>query len=130
MRIQAGEIGRLTRYGIVGAGSNVTVYLVFLGLVAARIEPVVATGVCYGVGLVLGYLLHRTVTFRSEAPHSRDGWRFGVAQLAGFLAAIACMGALKAPLGPALAQVAVILVAAMVIYGVLFALRFGRMTGQ
>jgi putative flippase GtrA len=117
---------RLGRFGIVGIGTNISLYLVFLGLIWVNLDPVLASGLCYGLGVVLSYLLNRSWTFASQGSHSRDLPRFLLAYGAGLLITLLSMGMLTRWLNPAHAQLLTIGIAALTIYGSLHVFRFGK----
>jgi putative flippase GtrA len=117
---------KFNKYGIVGIGTNVTLYIVFLGLIWTTIEPVLASGLCYVLGLTLSYYFNRRWTFRSESSHRQDISRFLLAYGLGFIVTITSMNILIIFLNPELAQILTIGVAAIAIYIVLHLLKFGQ----
>jgi putative flippase GtrA len=65
------------RFLVVGAISTSVHYLVLAAVVELLHGSVVAgSGVGFGVGAVVSYVLNRTHTFRSEAPHAQAMTRF------------------------------------------------------
>lgn len=119
------ELKRFSRYAAIGLGSNLTLYLLFLVMVWADLGAVSSSVICYIFGVTLSYLLNRKWTFASSNAHRQDLPRFLAAYATGFGATLLSINALVAPLGPALAQLVTIGVAAGVIYMSLRLLNFG-----
>lgn len=119
------ELKRLCRYGIIGIGSNATLYLLFLGMIWADLGPVVSSAICYVLGVIFSYVLNRRWTFTSSNRHSQDLPRFLVAYMIGFGTTLFLMYILVATLGPELAQLITIGGAAGAIYVSLRLLNFG-----
>ncbi|MEM9086081.1 MAG: GtrA family protein [Pseudomonadota bacterium] len=119
----------LYRYGLVGIASNALVYGVFLALIWSAVPPVWATGMCYGIGLIVSYLANRVWSFESTADHRSDLPRFLLAYGIGFVATLVFMSALVTFLRPELAQIVNIGLTAIAIYASLQALGFGRGKG-
>lgn len=117
---------RLVRYGLLGVGSNIALYLLFLLLVWAGVAPIVASGLCYILGVAISYFGNRRWTFASRSRHSRDLPRFLLAYGVGMGVTLASMFILLRLLGPAVAQLLTIGIAALSIYVVLHILRFGE----
>ena len=117
---------RFRRYVITGLGTNGTLYLLFLGLVWLGMPPVAASALCYVIGVAASYLINRSWSFASDRPHSIDAPKFLAAYGAGLAMTVLAMTLLTGPLGPALAQILTIGLAAVTIYSVLEILRFGR----
>jgi len=119
-------IQRFSRYAIVGVGSNVTLYLLFLLLVWGGLAPVLVSGMVYILGVTLSYIFNRMWTFSSERDHSHDLPRFLGAYGVGLVVTLISMWILVDPLGPAIAQLVTIFITAVSIYAMLNLLRFGR----
>ncbi len=119
------EAVRAGRYITVGLVTNVTLYLLFLGLVILGLPPVGVSAACYLLGVALSYLLNRRWSFRSAAGHRHDLPRFLAAYGAGLAVTVLAMSLLAGPLGPALAQLLTIAIAALTIYSALRLLGFG-----
>jgi putative flippase GtrA len=117
---------RILRFGIVGLGTNLGLYLMFLLLIIGGVAPVPASAFCYGLGVMGSYLLNRRWTYASRANHGRDLPRFLLAYGVGFVVALIAMVLLVKPLGPALAQIVTIVMAALSTFACLQLLRFGR----
>lgn len=116
----------LYRYGLVGVGSNLVVYGVFLALIWGEISPVCAAAICYALGLAISYFLNRRWSFESTAGHRSDAWRFLLAYSIGLVATLVFIFTLTFLLRPEIAQVLNIGLTAMVIYIALRLLRFGQ----
>lgn len=119
-------LGQFGRYGSVGLVTNGTAYVVFLLLVWGGLHPVLASGLCYCLGLAMSYALNRRWTFRSVTTHRRDLPRFLLAYGIGFFFAVGCIAVCLIWLSPAFAQLVTIGLTAIVVYGTLRLLRFGQ----
>ncbi len=122
------EINRLARYGLVGLFTNGSIYLLFLAMIWTGIYPVLASGLCYGLGVALSYLLNRRWTFNSQGKHRQDLPRFVLAYGVGLLVTLVSMWGLIRVMAPELAQLVTVGVTAISIYTCLCALRFGQLT--
>ncbi|MFK7751210.1 MAG: GtrA family protein [Sedimentitalea sp.] len=116
---------RFGRYAIIGVASNLSLYLLFLALVWVGIGAVVASGICYVLGVAISYIGNRFWTFNSQKGHSHDLPRFLAAYGVGLLVTLVCMTLLVGPLGPAVAQLVTIVICALSIFSMLRLLRFG-----
>ena len=117
---------RFTRYAIVGLVTNLAGYGLFLLLLFADIAPVIASGITYVMMVSGSYMTNRRWTFRSQGSHARDLTRYLLAYGVGLLVAMLSMYVLAGILHPALAQIAVIGLAAVTIFATLECLRFGK----
>ena len=126
MNTLAENLGRLGRYGVVGLGTNISLYLLFLLLIWLGMKPVLTSALCYVLGVAMSYLLNRSWTFASNSTHRRDLPRFVLAYVAGLLVTLVSRLLLVTPLGAPIAQIITIGIAALSIYGVLHLVRFGR----
>lgn len=120
-------VSRFLRYGTVGVLVNFSGYGLFLFLLFAGLPPVPATGITYVVMVLTSYLVNRNWTFRSQRSHASDVPRYLLAYGIGLVVAMGAMYLLSDLLNPALAQVFVIVLAALVIYASLELVRFGRL---
>jgi putative flippase GtrA len=116
---------RFSRFSIVGLVVNGSLYLLFLALVWAGLPAVGVSAFCYMFGVGLSYVLNRHWSFESRARHGHDLPRFLLAYGTGLVVTMASISILLEPLGPALAQILTIGVAALTIFGALHLLRFG-----
>lgn len=119
------ELRRFSRYGIVGLGTNLSLYLLFLLLLRLAVSPVAAAGICYVLGVAASYLLNRRWTFASTDTHLRDLAKFLCAYGLGLASTMLTISLLLRILPPAWAQLLNIAITAVVIYGCLRMLRFG-----
>ena len=119
------EIGRLARYGIIGLGTNLSLYLLFLLLLRLAVHPVASAGICYVLGVAMSYLLNRRWTFASTNSHQRDLAKFLCAYGLGLVSTMLTLGMLLHWLAPQPAQIVNIGITAIVIYCCLRLLRFG-----
>ncbi len=117
---------RFRRYVIVGLVANLAGYSLFLAFILADISPVTASGITYVVMVSSSYIANRKWTFRSQGSHARDLPRYLLAYGFGLLVALLSMYVLSGFLHPALAQIAVIGLAASTIFIGLECLRFGK----
>jgi len=117
---------RLMRYIAVGLLANLAGYVLFLVFLIAGMAPVPASGITYVVMVSASYLANRKWAFRSQGSHARDLPRYLLAYGIGLLVALISMYVLSAILHPALAQIVVTGLAAVVIYASLELLRFGK----
>lgn len=118
--------GRLIRYGTVGVLTNLGGYALFLTLLTAGLPPVPTTGITYFSLVAFSYFANRNWTFRSVNSHSRDITRYAIAYGLGLILALVAMHFLSALMHPAIAQIFVICLTAVAIYGSLELLRFGQ----
>ncbi|WP_241147934.1 GtrA family protein [Minwuia thermotolerans] len=105
---------------------NLLGYGLFLILHFAGLNPVLVSGITYIIMVSVSYLVNRTWAFRSRCSHSRDMPRYLLAYFIGLVAAMGSMHVLIFFMHPALAQIIVIGLAAIIIYVSLEILRFGR----
>lgn len=120
------EISRLGRYWVVGVVTNGSIYLLFLAMIWAGMYPVLASGLCYGLGVTLSYLLNRRWTFSSQRGHGQDLPRFVLAYGIGLLVTLVSMWGLIRIMMPELAQLVTAVVSALSIYASLRFLGFGQ----
>lgn len=120
------EIRRLSRYGIVGLTTNLSLYLVFLLFLRIGMTPTLSAGLCYGLGVGLSYILNRRWTFASTDSHLRDLPKFILAYGMGLASTLLTIIILVLWLPPELAQILNIGITALVIYTSLRLLRFGQ----
>ena len=130
MRMAHAEIRRLSRYGLIGLTTNLSLYLLFVLFLRLGISPTVAAGICYFSGVGLSYLLNRRWTFGSNDSHSKDLPKFVLAYGIGLAFTLVAITVLTLWLPPELAQIFNIGLTALVIYGSLRALRFGKTEGE
>ncbi len=124
-RLDGVRLDRLFRYAIWGVVNNATCYLIFLLQIWQGVMPVVASGICYVLGVLLAYFGHRFWSFRSTQSHTRDVPAFVVAYLCGLATTLTTISILVLWLPAWLAQILTILASAGVIFSVLTLMRFG-----
>lgn len=78
-------VAELMRFGMVGVVVNLALYLGYLLLVRLGVEYRSAMTVVYVAGTVLGFVLHRTWTFRSQGAWAGAFGRYAVAYVVGYL---------------------------------------------
>lgn len=119
-------IPRFAKYAVSGVGTNLLAYAAFFGLLWQEIPPVWASGVAYAVGLSISYLINRLWAFQSANNHRCDLPKFIAAYGVGLIYTMLAMALLSRLIAPEIAQVAVIMTCALVIYTCLRIFRFGR----
>lgn len=116
----------LFRYSLVGIGSNIFVFLVFLVFLWLGISAFWAAAICYIIGLTLSYTFNRQWSFESTASHRSDLVRFLFAYGAGLVATLVFITVLTMFLRPEIAQILNIGLTAVVIYACLTIIGFGK----
>ena len=69
----------MLRFGAVGLGSNVLLYLLYLAATAVGVEPKVAVTLIYLVGVLQTFVLNKRWTFQHEGRVRRTAARYWVA---------------------------------------------------
>lgn len=64
MKMQYIEILRLCKYGIVGLGINAILYLIYLLIVSAGMDPKLSATITYFCGIILSYNAHKNLVFQ------------------------------------------------------------------
>lgn len=116
---------KLYRYAIVGVGSNLAAYIVFVAFIWLEMPTSLAAGLCYGIGLIISYTFNRRWSFESTAGHSKDLAKFLFAYGMGLVATLAFITILTMFLRPEIAQILNIGLTAMVIFALLRLTGFG-----
>ncbi len=83
-------LGQLCRFALVGVANTALSYLLYTGLVAARVPYDVAGAIGFTVGAVNGYILNRRWTFASPDSRRARG-RYLIVQLGGLGATTALL---------------------------------------
>lgn len=78
-------VQQLIRYGVVGVGSNVAIYLLYLLVTYLGLEPRKAVTLSYITGASIGFLANRQWTFAYRGTLFRTFCRYTVAHLFGYL---------------------------------------------
>lgn len=120
------EIQRLYRYGTVGIATNLVLYFVFVLFLRLGLAATVAAVLCYGLGVIMSYVLNRYWTFSSTVTHRRDIPKFLLAYGIGLVSTLLTIMLLMLWLPPELAQIINIGLTALVVYGSLRLFRFGQ----
>ena len=76
---------QLASYSLVGLGSNLLGYGAYLLLVANRLNPKLAITLLYFVGVLIGYLGNKHLTFRHTGSFLAIGVRYLVVYILGYL---------------------------------------------
>ena len=114
------------KYGIMGFAANGVSYAVFLILIYTGLNPIIASGLCYVLGVGISYVGNRYWAFKSPNSHANDLPRYLIAYLAGLVFALLSMAVLIRWMHPALAQILTIVTASIVIFSCLKIAGFGR----
>lgn len=69
----------ILRFGAVGLGSNVLLYLLYLAVTAVGVEPKVAVSLIYLVGVLQTFVLNKRWTFQHQGHVRRTATRYWVA---------------------------------------------------
>ena len=125
--MMAGRLNsRIVRYGIAGVLSNLIGYGLFLLLLAVLENAIVASGLTYVIVLSANYLVSRKWVFKSRSTHKTDVPTYLLAYGLGLATTIVSMKILSGYMRAEFAQLVVVVLSALVIYGSLVVLRFGR----
>jgi putative flippase GtrA len=81
----------ILRFGVVGLGSNVLLYLLYLAATAVGVEPKVAVSLIYLVGVLQTYVLNKRWTFQYEGHVRRTAVRYWVAYAVSYAANMALL---------------------------------------
>ena len=76
---------QLLRYGVVGLGTNLALYFIYLFITYWGLEPKKAMTVLYIIGALMGFLGHRKWTFTHQGAFLGSGIRYFIAHLLGYL---------------------------------------------
>lgn len=76
---------QLIRYGLVGIGSNLTIYCIYLLITQHGIEPKIAMTLTYMLGVTIGFICNRKWTFSHDGNLFRTLARYLFAHLLGYL---------------------------------------------
>ena len=78
-------VAQLLRYGLVGAMSNLALYVLYLTMTYLGTGPKTAMTIAYIVGVFLGFIGHRTWTFMHKGALLASGARYIIAHISGYL---------------------------------------------
>jgi putative flippase GtrA len=76
---------QLLRFAFAGVGLNALMYVAYLGLTRAALDPLWAMSVTYVAAVVTGYLMHRGWTFRSRVSAAHSLPRYVCVYAAGYV---------------------------------------------
>ena len=76
---------QLLRYGVVGLGTNLALYFIYLLITYWGLEPKKAMTVLYIIGALMGFFGHRKWTFTHKGAFLGSGIRYFIAHLLGYL---------------------------------------------
>ena len=109
---------QLLRFGMVGVGTNMLLYLTYLVLVGLGLQYQLAMTASYVGGVVLGYTAQRQWTFRYRGPGAESAVRYLIAYAGGYLLNLIGLYVLveHARAGAAVAQGVMIFVVAIGLY--------------
>ncbi|HOM12123.1 MAG TPA: GtrA family protein [Rubrivivax sp.] len=82
---KAETVLQLLRFGIGGVVVNLSLYVVYLILIYIDVEYRFAMSVVYCVGMVFGFVLHRSWTFRNQGTWHRSFRRYVLVYAIGYL---------------------------------------------
>lgn len=111
-------LAQLGRFGLVGVGLNLALYLLYLALTNAGLSPIAASTAAFVIGVPLSLSAHRRITFRVGQISTARKLGFVALYLAVYAAQIATLSGLHYGLGlpHPVAQAIAIVVAAMVTF--------------
>lgn len=75
---------QIVRFGLVGVGSNLALYLAFVLLLHIGVAYAAAMTATYLGGVALGFWLHRNWTFRTSGLLFGSAVRYGIAYVGGY----------------------------------------------
>jgi putative flippase GtrA len=85
-------LGKFLRFGAVGAANSLIYAVSTAGLISlAGVSPSFASALGYLSVLPFAYLVHKSFTFRSQASHRVELWRFLITFVAGLLLSVVLM---------------------------------------
>jgi putative flippase GtrA len=87
------------RFGVVGVGTNLAGYLVYLAVTHAGLAPKIAMSLLYGLGATLSFVLNRHWTFGHQGGVSGAGLRFAMVHCGGYALNFAMLAVLHDRLG-------------------------------
>lgn len=120
------HLKQFSRYSIVGLANNAFLYGLFLVLIYASIDAVMASVIVYVIGVLISYALNKYWSFESRSSHKHDAPRFVLAYGIGLLATYAFMTVFLLWMPAEIAQILTIVGTACVIYASLHFTRFGN----
>lgn len=82
---------QLIRFGLVGATSNVTAYLIYLLITYLGLEPKIAMTILFVIGAAIGFYGNRKWTFAHQGDSTRAARRFLTAYATAYLLNLSIM---------------------------------------
>lgn len=83
--------GQAARYAAVGVGSNLTLYIAYIGLTSAGVGPKLAMTLVYALGVIASFALNKAWTFRHSGRIAASLGRYLLAYGAGYLLNLALL---------------------------------------
>ncbi|MBL8452970.1 MAG: GtrA family protein [Zoogloea sp.] len=77
--------GQLLRYAVVGIASNALLYLAYLALTSAGVEPKLAMSLLYALGVIQTFYFNKTWSFRHGGTHGPAFIRYCISYGLGYL---------------------------------------------
>jgi putative flippase GtrA len=84
-------LGQITRFGFVGATSNLILYLAFLGITGFGVDPKLAMTILYAMGVLQTFFLNKRWTFSYTGSPARSFWRYTLLHLGCYLLNLALL---------------------------------------
>ena len=78
-------LGQFSRYAVIGLVLNAALYGLYLALAAAGLSPVGAMTASYALGIALGFVMNRRITFGHNGRPAGPFFRYIVAYALGYL---------------------------------------------
>lgn len=85
------ERRQFARYCIVGLGSNLVLYLAYLGLTALGVTPKLAMSLLYVLGVLQTFVFNKRWTFAHRGAHGAAFYRYCTAYATGYLLNLAAL---------------------------------------
>ena len=92
-------LGQLVRYAVVGIASNALLYLAYLALTGAGLEPKLAMSLLYALGVIQTFYFNKTWSFRHGGTHGPAFVRYCISYGLGYLFNLAALYLLVDRLG-------------------------------
>lgn len=78
-------LGQVVRYAVVGLASNALLYLAYLALTSAGVEPKLAMSLLYALGVIQTFYFNKTWSFRHGGTHGPAFIRYCISYGLGYL---------------------------------------------
>lgn len=108
----------ITRFGLVGALSNLILYLAFLGMTSQGMDPKLAMTILYATGVLQTFVLNKCWTFSYTGSSTRSFWRYVLLHLGCYLLNLALLHWLvdKAEMSAPRVQAAAVVINAVALF--------------